>query len=352
MRILATLLLLGSLCGCQHTLAATYPRTPAGPDVPTPAYYDAGGAVPDPISRELIWRRPHAIFERIELPARLVPAVEEVPEADAPIEILWMRPFPDTSEPRPLILMSPLLGNSRFLMCDFATAFVRQGFHAVVVMRKDLKFDPERSLRLAEEEVRVSIMRGKQALDWMVRQPGVDASRLGMFGMSAGAILGVDMLAADPRLGPGVFIWAGAPMADVLVETVEDKMAKDVERLVRDHGWTRKRLADHLRERIKTDPIKLAPRIRRENVLLFTTTDDDSVPTKYQEQLWRALGEPERHEVIGGHYTATAAFLPFLMVKSQAFFRSKLRRRAQPVAPPAPRPPRSAPPAGCARGSG
>ncbi len=350
MRILLLLLVVGCAGGCHHTPAATHPRPPPGPDLPTPSYYDAGGAVPEPLTRELIWKRPHAIFERIELPARRVPAVEEVPESDSPIEIFLMRPFPVTNEPRPLILMFPLLGNSRFLMCDFATAFVRQGFHAAVVMRKDLDFDPERSLRLAEEEVRIVVMRGMQALDWLVQQPGVDASRMGMFGMSAGGILGVDMLAADPRLGPGVFIWAGGPMADVLVETVEGRMAKDVDRLVNDHGWTRERLADHLRERIKTDPIRLAPLIRREDVLLFTATDDDSVPTTYQERLWRALGEPERHELLGGHYTAFAAFFPFIVVKTQAFFRAKLRRRA----PGTERSPRRSDTVrrGCARGSG
>jgi dienelactone hydrolase len=350
MRMLPLLLLLGCACGCHHSPAATFPRSPPGPDVPTPAYYDAGGTVPEPLSRELTWRRRGAIFERIELPPRLIPAVAEVPLADTPIEILWMRPFPETGEPRPLILMSPLLGNSRLLMCDFATAFVRQGFNAAVVMRKDLQFDPERSLRLAEEEVRIVVMRARQALDWLVEQPGVDATRLGMFGISAGGILGVDMLAADPRLGPGVFIWAGAPMADVLVDTVEDRMADDVRLLIDEHGWTRERLRKHLRARIRTDPIKLAPRIRREDVLLFTTTDDDSVPTRYQEALWRALGEPERHELLGGHYTATAAFFPFLIVKTQAFFRSRLSRGTQPRAPVTPL--RTTPVSGCARGSG
>jgi len=93
----------------------------------------------------------------------------------------------------------------------------------------------------------------------------------------------------------------------------------------RERGWDKARVRRTLRATIRTDPIVLAPRIRRDDVLLFIADRDRSVPTRNQRLLWEALGRPAMHELSAGHYTGIALYLPFLMRKAQAFLGARLR---------------------------
>ena len=312
------------LAACTHHLAATTARTPAGPYVPTPDYYEAGGPVPQPTKVERIWQEPQSELWRVELPPRVPAGVADVPRVRDPIEIRIFLPRPAGARPRPLVVMFPVLGNRTLLMREFASGFVRQGYVAAVVTRKELEIEPARAVELAEKEMRVLMMRARQAIDWLVGQPQVDAERIGAFGLSAGGILALTLMGADPRVDACVAVWAGGPMADVLVGTSEDEFAAQAEAVQRTFGWTQERARQELLRVLRTDPVVLAPRIRREDVLLFIATDDDSVPTPTQWRLWEALDRPEMYELRGGHYTATALHFPYLLGRSQAFLGRRL----------------------------
>ena len=311
-------------CACTHHEAATTPRAPAGAAVPGPAYYETPGSIPRPTKVEMRWRHADSELWRIELPVRVHPDVADVPRVEDPIEILYMFPRPSGAQPRPLVLMLPILGNGTLLMAEFASAFVRQGYVAAIVPRKELDFDPRRSVAQAEQEFRVLIMRARQALDWLGAQPRVDAGRTAVFGISAGGILGLDLMAADPRLDAGVFVFAGGPMADVIMDTSEGRFADRRAPIRAAYGWTDAQLREALRARIRTDPVLLAPRVPRDKVLLFLATDDTSVPTRNQWALWEALGRPEAHELRGGHYVGVGLYLPYLMTKARDFLGRRL----------------------------
>ena len=53
-----------------------------------------------------------------------------------------------------------------------------------------------------------------------------------------------------------------------------------------------------------TDPVKLAPYVDRDRVLMLIARFDSSVPTRYQLKLWRAFGKPCADFVPLGHYTS------------------------------------------------
>jgi hypothetical protein len=119
-------------------------------------------------------------------------------------------------------------------------------------------------------------------------------------------------------------IVAGGPMADVMVDTVEGKFAKRIPQVMEARGWSREDVRRRLREVIRTDPVVLAPRIPREQVLMVLALDDDSVPTRNQLALWEALGRPEAWALPTGHYTTFAFFLPQILIWSQRFLGSRL----------------------------
>jgi dienelactone hydrolase len=291
--------------------------------VPTAAYYAVEGPVPAPLRDEVVARHRHHEVRRLLLPARVPPDLAAVPRADDPIEVLHLRVVPAGHAPRPLVIGFPILANGRQLLCEFGTGFVRMGYDVAFVLRKELAFDPRRSVEEAESELRLQVMRARQVVEWFATQPTVDPHRIGGFGISAGGILGVALAAAEPRMKAHVFLFAGGPLADVLVDTVEDRFADRVTAVQRVRGWSRDRIRHVLRRTIRTDPIVLAARVPRDRVLLFLADEDTSVPTARQVELWEALGRPEAHVLPFGHYTSFL-LLPYMWDRIQRFLGARL----------------------------
>lgn len=312
------------LVGCESTLCDTSPRAAPTPDIPTPAYYDSPGPVPEPTTMELEYRQPLNERWKVTFPARVHPEVSHVRRVKDPIELFWIRARPIGGKPRPLVVMIPILANGTFLMFEIASGYSRMGYDVAVVPRKELDFDPIHSIDEAEAESRATVMRAKQTIDWLAAQPGIDSERIGFFGISAGGIVGASLAAADPRIKAQVLVFAGAPMADVMTGTVEDSIADSIKGVMETRKWSRERVRAELRSRLRTDPYVLAPRISRENTLMFIAHDDESVPTRTQYALWYALGRPKAHRVPGGHYVGVGLFLPAIISQSQRFLGQRL----------------------------
>lgn len=274
--------------------------------------------MPDPITRRFL----EDGRERILLPPRVPTELRTVALSEAPIEILHYRPPATFDGPRPLVLISPILGNRTLLVGPFAQAFSRAGLHAAIVQRKDLAFDPEISVARAEDEVRLLVMRSRQALDWLLTQDAVDASRVGTFGISAGAVVSSMVAGADPRTSAHVWLLGGGPLSDVMVHTAEAEYRNYTSAALRASGLRLSQIRDDLRASIRTDPLRLASRVAREDVLLVLARFDRSVPYRYGLALWRALGKPERIICPFGHYTSLV-LLPWLREQAFRFFQQR-----------------------------
>ncbi len=325
--------LLALLAACRH-VGPPVPARAAQP-LADPAAYALPGPPGAELSRRLVRRG--ATLARVDV--RLAPQVPEelagLPHVRDPIELIWLTPHPPPSAPCPVVLLFPILANTTMLMCEFGGALVNQGFVVGIVPRKDLGFDPHASVERAEDELRALTLRSRQALDWICAQPEADADRVGVLGISAGGLMATCLAAVDPRVKATVLIFAGGPMADVLMDTVEKDFVRKREATLRARGWTPEQLRQALHARIRTDPVALAPAVRAESVLFFLARDDRSVPTARQEALWQALGRPERIELAGGHYGAFALFFPHILHRTRSFLTARLAL-LPPAAAPAP----------------
>src|SRR4029077_6929883 len=90
---------------------------------------------------------------------------------------------------------------------------------------------------------------------------------------------------------------------------------------------TNKQVYEGLQDVIRTDPVELAKYVARDDVLMLIARFDHSVPTRYQLNLWRALGKPRADFVLLGHYTSILA-LPAHRLSIMNFFEEKF---AEPV---------------------
>jgi dienelactone hydrolase len=328
-RVVLLSLALPLLGGCVHRTGPTGPPTwvPLEGPLVASAYAPAGPAPAAKLRLESVQRGYE--IHRVDLPAR-VPASLASPDRVAlegerqPIRMTWYRPVRIDAErgPRPAVVVSPILGSSTDFVSDFAAAFARRGWHALLVRRLKVDYDPERPIEQVEEGLAIAVSRQVQALDWLLAQADVDASRIASFGISAGGITGAMVAGVDRRYVAHVMALAGGPLADVLVDSDEKGLRELTTKAMARTGLSKEAMRERLREVIRTDPVLLAPCVDPARVLLVLARYDQSVPARYGEVLHDALGSPQTKRLPLGHYTSVLA-LPFVRGETVAFLARK-----------------------------
>lgn len=171
--------------------------------------------------------------------------------------------------------------------------------------------------------------------DWVLAQPETDPRRVGIVGFSTGGIVGSLVMGRDPRFAAGVFVMVGGHLDEILAYCKWD------EREVREHaaatfGWT----PDELRARIEAplsvvDPVLVASRIDPGSVLFIDSGHDGCIPQSARDDLWRAMGEPERVTLGYDHKNSflTMTFLGFDVTTRRivAFLDNRLGVNEQPL---------------------
>jgi hypothetical protein len=247
-----------------------------------------------------------------------------------PIQVVWYAP--NTRASCPLILIAPIRGSDTFIVEGLARDFAQRGYHAAIVKRLRFRFDPAKPIAQVEDTLRAAVIRHRQVLDWLLTQPTVDATRIGTLGISYGAIINAALAAVEPRVRVHVFDLAGGPLAGVMKTSEEHSVRRDWDRGRQSLDLSNRQFYRALREVVRTDPVKLAPYVSSDHVLMLIARFDHSVPTPYQLNLWQALGKPRADFVYAGHYTSILA-LPSHRGTMIKFFQQNFQAAA-PARPP------------------
>ena len=131
-------------------------------------------------------------------------------------------------------------------------------------------------------------------IDWVMAQPETDPRRVGIVGFSIGAIVGSLVMGRDQRLATGVFVMVGGHLDEILAYCKWD------ERKVREHvrqafGWTPERLRNVIAPPLSpVDPVAVAGNIDPADVLYIDSGYDGCIPRSARDDLWNAMGQPER----------------------------------------------------------
>ena len=220
---------------------------------------------------------------------------------------------------KPLILVSPILGGN--MIVDWVSAYLAShGMDAAIVHRRKPRYDTSKDMNQVEGYIRKSVIRTRQALDWLIEQPGTDADRVGSFGISYGGIVNTITAAVEPRIKCHIIAMAGGPMGDLIVDSEEKAIKKYVRTAAEQAGYTPETLRAALKKGIKSDTLPMAAYIKTEDVLFVIAYFDRVVGRKYSLNLWRALGRPEVIWTPLGHYS-TILTLPYLRYKALKFYR-------------------------------
>ena len=229
---------------------------------------------------------------------------------------------PSSSKPSPVVLLMPILNGQKHIMRPFATKFAKNGYAVVIidtVQRSTLLDD----LTEPETAIRRTIQRHRRVIDWIETRPDLDASRLGVFGVSLGGFNALFLAAIDRRVSVVSPALVGGGLPYILVTSNERRIVEATESVKTRLSMDNEQLEEYLTEKIETDTLTVAPHINAERVLMVLTKRDKTVPYDSQLRLRDAMGYPEAVTLPTGHVTA-AAYLFFVRSRVLEFFDRKL----------------------------
>jgi len=155
----------------------------------------------------------------------------------------------------------------------------------------------------------------RRAACWLQKRPEVDSARIGVMGVSLGAIAGALVVGVDPRFNRNVLVIGGGDPAAIVWHAPE---TQGVRARLQQLGYTRESLAQAIQA---VDPIVFAHRVNPRQVLLVNAIRDKTIPRQCTVSLWKAMGKPIIRWHPAGHYSL-GLFVPIILPNAYNFVRN------------------------------
>src|SRR5579884_1265241 len=112
-------------------------------------------------------------------------------------------------------------------------------------------------------------------IDWLESEPRIDRNRIGIFGISQGAIVGSVVAGIDSRIRSGVFILGGGGLAGILSSTEERRLARIRNRILNSGELSRESFGQEAEALFSfVDPLTYAKCIQPSSMLLVDARFD------------------------------------------------------------------------------
>jgi dienelactone hydrolase len=226
-------------------------------------------------------------------------------------------------ERTPVVVLLPVFNGQLAIPRFFARYFANQGWAALVVTRGR---DPLEALMASASTVRGNLEDYRRVLDWIGQEPELDAGRIGVLGVSLGAMDAVMLTALDRRVNSLVIAMAGGDLSYLLANTNHRRVARTMDDMAEDLGTSREDVGAQLDAAIDLDPLAVAPYVDAEKVFMILTRTDAIIPFEAQQKLYETMGSPEALYLMTGH-RPSVVFFPKVRNAAFDFF---TRRFAEP----------------------
>ena len=205
----------------------------------------------------------------------------------------------------PAAILLHLLGGGQEISNRFARYLSQRGVNAAVMQ---LPYHYNRSVGIAPVKFFVSndatiVAKSfdqaasdvSTVADWLQTQPEVDGDKLGVAGVSLGAIITHLAMGRDARLKAGVAIVGGGDLKEISQLGTLAKLLLQVRNTIDSTAIGDEQLR-------AADPLYNADRNQPRRVLMIQGARDEIIPTSAATQLWEALGRPPIQWLDIGHY--------------------------------------------------
>ena len=312
---LLLLVLLISISGCAHFSADPNHPEPLPLSEKTQASY-AYHKYQGDYQNKLLGKNRHYTLQQITFPSN-----HNILQLQHDITIDYYAI--DSAKKVPIILVLPILGGNNNIASTFASYFAEHGFATAIVHRQK-KYKKMEYMKQINQIMRQIVFDHKQAIDWIESRPELDASRIGVFGVSMGGIKSALISALDKRITTSVIALAAGDLPYILAQSDEKRIKKQRERLLVERGLSAQDFQQELTEKIECDPINYAQYIDANKTLMILAYFDSVVPFHKGVELKEKIGNPETIYLLSGHYSSII-YLPYVKYQSRKFLQRHLQ---------------------------
>ncbi|WP_347244905.1 prolyl oligopeptidase family serine peptidase [Thermogutta sp.] len=270
------------------------------------------------------------------------PVESELPQNNIiPVEYYLPTDVSATGPKRPAVICLHILDGSLELVRMLGSVLASHGVAAVVFPLpyygerggpsgpRDILGEPQRFLRVLEQ----TYLEVRRATDFLASRPEVNPQRIGVAGISLGAIVAASAAEREPRIWRAALILSGGDILKIVATAREAEPLREfIGRLSEEE---RAKVIEGFRE---ADPITGAHLLRERalagRVLMINAAEDEVIPRDCTDQLAAALGIKDRVVWLEGlgHYTAIAA-LPEILQQTAGFFAQDVPEELQKARP-------------------
>lgn len=177
------------------------------------------------------------------------------------------------------------------------------------------------------ETMRQAVLDAMRLIDWLQVQPQVASDKVGIVGISLGAIVGGLVLGVETRLQAGVLVLGGANLAHILWRS---PLTMNIRAELRSKGIGYEQLRQEMQS---VEPLNYLRGQHGNRVLMVNGRYDLVVPREDALALRRALGEGPTLWLNTGHY-GPALVRPALFALVERFLRATLQEGMEPFSLP------------------
>ncbi len=257
---------------------------------------------------------PHFRYEREVLNPRIERVKDEksywiekltFPSSMVPYRVTAYHYRPKSGERPPTILIIPILGGNYFFSKNIAKYLARKGYSTLRFERTTDPLEAEKGLHHTERVLRHGIIDLRRTIDWLTDSDDVRSHRIGLVGISMGAIVAALAVEVEPRIGPASIILGGGNIAAILTSSKENGVVRFREKIMQGKGISLEQFHEEAANVMApVDPLAYASRADPEDILMFTGRFDRVIPYEHSKKLWRAMGKPMWIRMPTGHYTS------------------------------------------------
>ena len=171
------------------------------------------------------------------------------------------------------------------------------------------------------KRVRTHVIDIRRSIDWLERQPDIDADHIGLVGFSMAAMVSSLVVANEPRVTASVLAMGGAHPHEMFATCFG--RAKQARKIIMSRfGWTKEIFQKKMEKPVAPiDPVRFAGSVDPKRVLMFEAKYDACIPKTGRDALWQAMGKPTRVIWPYGHKMAflTMTFLGFNSMRRKIY---------------------------------
>jgi dienelactone hydrolase len=218
---------------------------------------------------------------------------------------------PDIWPKKPALILLPITSGEYFTE-NLAQYFVKRGFVSLrYPSRNELVVLTEKddALKQFQEILRDDVINVRRGLAWLREQPGIDPERIGIMGISLGAIVASLVTGIDPEIKAAVLFLAGGNLPGILTSSQEKPITQfRIERLNLNDEKDVGLLHQATEVLGPVDPLYYPSLLSPDRILMINGSFDAVIKRRYTEELWQHLGEPTLTYLPTGHYASILYF--------------------------------------------